>query len=286
MAQNTIKDTPAPNICKYNGRTNVEQFIEDLQTRFILQPSVHSSDRIKVMIAVEHLEGASDDGTSDAPKDWARLELQIHPFLKDNWPEFSERLRGRYKNLARRQMKVEERQNLKQGNNTVQWYKQRFELLSYETEFPLKAWGEDFYKGLSSAIKDKLASVAFIDRSNYDLVTYHAIQFDETYLLRQREKIAEKEILDQLSSKSRHYPSPYSTATIANNHNSTKTPQIPSEPRGKISQDMKAYRIANNLCLYDGGNHPTHLCEKLIAKCRKEGKALPINPNNPQPQPQ
>lgn len=30
--------------------------------------------------------------------------------------------------------------------------------------------------------------------------------------------------------------------------------------------------------MFDGGNHRTHLCTKLIEKCKKEGKPMPVDP--------
>lgn len=56
------------------------------------------------------------------------------------------------------------------------------------------------------------------------------------------------------------------------------TTQSNIDSNGKSTQSAKEYRIAQNLCLFDGGNHPTHLCPKLIEKCRKDGKPLPLDP--------
>ncbi|KHJ34019.1 hypothetical protein EV44_g3237 [Erysiphe necator] len=113
-------ETHASQITKFSGKTNVVQYIEDLEARFFLQPYSHDTDRKKVIVAIENLCGAEDDLTSNAPKEWARLEVRLNPHLKDNWTAFPDRLRLRYQNTALRQKKVEERQNLIQKGNTVQ----------------------------------------------------------------------------------------------------------------------------------------------------------------------
>ncbi|KAI0993046.1 hypothetical protein K3495_g15138 [Podosphaera aphanis] len=98
---------------KYTGLTNFNQFIEDLEAKFILQPIYHATDRQRVMIAVENLEGSSPDGDSEAPKDWARLEAQLSPDLKDDWPTFAQRLRDRYSNPTIKLLRIRQRQTLK-----------------------------------------------------------------------------------------------------------------------------------------------------------------------------
>lgn len=252
-----------------------------MEARFFLQPYSHDTDRKKVIVAIENLCGAEDDLTSNAPKEWARLEVRLNPHLKDNWTAFSDRLRLRYQNTALRQKKVEERQNLTQKGNTVQWYKQQFELLCYETNFPKQIWGEDFYKGLSPFIKDKLASVAFLDRQNYELLSNHAVQFDEAYLSRQREKN-----FDNLNRVTKPIDKPnLNSSPVPPNNFSHPTPRS-TDSNGRITQEVRDYRKSNNLCMFDGCNYRTHLCPKLIEKCRKEGKPMPINPDTLPPKSQ
>lgn len=67
-----LRETPCPEIKLFSGLTNVEHFIEDLESKFILQPLSHRTDKLKVMVAIAHLEGAIDNQTSNAPKEWAR----------------------------------------------------------------------------------------------------------------------------------------------------------------------------------------------------------------------
>lgn len=275
-------ETNSPEITKYAGKSNVAHFIEDLEARFTLQPYSHNTDRKKIIVAVEHLRSSENDETSDAPKEWARLELSLNPWLKDNWLAFAEKLRNRYQNTGLRQMKVQERQNLKQFGNTVQWYKQRYELLCYETNFPKQVWGEEFYKGLSLFIKDKLASVASLDRQNYEVLSYHAIQFDEVNLSRQRERAFEKQNYEYFNKATKPFEKLTFNAPsiISNNVNQPQTQPQPrtTDTNGRITQEVREYRKANNLCMFDGGNHRTHLCTKLIEKCKKEGKPMPIDP--------
>ncbi|KAI0992845.1 hypothetical protein K3495_g15339, partial [Podosphaera aphanis] len=271
-------ETALPDIVKYDGKSDIVQFVEDLEAKFFLQPYTHPTDYHKVMVAIQYLEGAKNDQTSDAPKEWARLELRMNPDLKDNWKEFVNKLYHRYQNPLRRLYKVRERQTLCQERNTVQWYKQRFELLCYETDFPKQVWGEEFYKGLSLPLKEKLSGVAFLDYRNYDLLTQYAIQLDEVYLMRQREKLSNEKIKSDDSQT-------YTCQPLLIIQNSSHRPVSNSFPsssltnaKTKITQEIKNYRKINKLCMFDGCNYPTHLCPKLIKKCKKEGKPIPMEP--------
>ncbi|KAI0997537.1 hypothetical protein K3495_g10651 [Podosphaera aphanis] len=76
--------TSVPSIVKFSGLTNANQFIEDLEAKFILQPIYRSTNRQKVMIAVKNSEGSSPDGSNKAPKEWARLEIELSPELRDD----------------------------------------------------------------------------------------------------------------------------------------------------------------------------------------------------------
>lgn len=50
--------------------------------------------------------------------------------------------------------------------------------------------GDEFYEGLSSQIKDKLATIATLDRRDHSTLALHAVKFDEAYHSRQRERVA------------------------------------------------------------------------------------------------
>ncbi|KAI0998192.1 hypothetical protein K3495_g10001 [Podosphaera aphanis] len=268
---------PATSIAKFSGKTNVLHFLQDLEARFLMQPQFYVTDRQKIIVAVDHLEGAMDDKTSDAPKEWARLELQMYPELRDDWESFVQRLTSRYQNSALRQRKIFERQTLKQNNKSVQQYKQRFELLCYETNYPRQVWGSQFYQGLTAPLKDKLASVAFIDYDNYGMVSQLAVQFDENYQMRQLQRMVDNDSLG-LSQKQPFFGTKPPNSASNPSHPPPPSQQPTTDSRGKISHEVREYRKANNLCMFDGGSHPTHLCPKLIDKCVKEGKALPVDP--------
>ncbi|RKF78002.1 hypothetical protein GcM3_067026, partial [Golovinomyces cichoracearum] len=162
-----------PTINKFDGQIDFLEYIENLETRFSILPYQYTSDRLKVITAVENLAGPIVNNT-DSPKQWARLELRYDEHLKDNWPALKQRL--------------QERQSLKQPGITVQEYKQKFEKLCYQTKLPKNFWGDEFYKRLSSQIKDKLAAIATLDRRDYSTLTLHAVKFDEAYHARQRER--------------------------------------------------------------------------------------------------
>lgn len=194
-------DIPIPIIDKYDGQTDVLECLDDLETRFYLLPHLYTFDRLKVIAALESLAGPKDKQT-DSPKQWARVELRFNKQLKDNWPDFKESIRQRYQDMEMRERLVEECQALNQFGITVQEYKQRFEKLCYQTELPKIVWGDEFYKGLTLAIKDKLATLAHLDTRDYSNITLHAIKFDEAYHARQREKLTEELLRDHYRASS------------------------------------------------------------------------------------
>lgn len=168
---------------------------------------------------------------------------------------------------------------LEKESKLVQWYKQRFELLCYETNFPAQVWGEEFYKGLCPPIKDKLACIANLDHQNYRMLTHHAIQLDENYLARQREKLAERQQQNQHYTPIKNQTSVVIPTPMISNYSII---QKNTDSNNRITKEVRDFRKANNLCMFDGGNHKTHLCQKLIDKCLKEGKALPVDPSTKQ----
>ncbi|KAI1002657.1 hypothetical protein K3495_g5546 [Podosphaera aphanis] len=127
------------------------------------------------MVAVECLEGAPADGSSEAPKEWTRLELQLSPALKNNWPAFAQRLRDRYLSPSVIHMRIQLRQTLKQDAKT-------------ETSSPRQVWGEDFFKGLIDPLQGKLLGTPYIDITNYDVVTQLALQFESGYRMQKELK--------------------------------------------------------------------------------------------------
>ncbi|KAI0991987.1 hypothetical protein K3495_g16199 [Podosphaera aphanis] len=227
------------------------------------------------MVAVECLEGSSPDGSNEAPKEWARLEIQLSPELKDDWLAFAQRLRDRYMSPSVTHMRIQQRQTLKQDHKTVQQYKQRFEYLCKETRFPRQVWGEEFFKGLIEPLQGKLLGTPYIDITNYDVVTQLALQFDSGYQMQREMKMSNTQVGNKPRTFMKATPEPSATPPNSSNQFLHLTSD------GKLSQEVKDYRKKHNLCLFDGGNHQTHLCQRLIDKLAREGKSPPQPPETP-----
>ncbi|KAI1005275.1 hypothetical protein K3495_g2941 [Podosphaera aphanis] len=151
------------------------------------------------MVAVENMEGSLPDGDNEAPKDWARLEIQLSPDLKDDWP-----------------------------------------------------------------------TTPYIDITNYDFVTQLALQFESGYRLQKELKSS-----NVTNSAKLRPPKPATADSFTGNcHTANNTSHL--TPDGKLSQEIKEFRKKHNLCLFYGGNHPTHQCQRLIEKLAKEGKPPPV----------
>lgn len=138
------------------------------------------------MVAVENLEGSSPKEENEAPKEWARLELHLHPELKDDWLAFAQRLRERYLNRMTKNARIQERQTLRQDLKNTQEYKQRFEYLCKETGFPRIVWGEEFFKGLIEPLQGKLLGTPHIDITDYDLITELTLQYESGYKMQKQ----------------------------------------------------------------------------------------------------
>ncbi|KAI0998142.1 hypothetical protein K3495_g10048 [Podosphaera aphanis] len=220
---------PATSTAKFSGKINVLQFLQNLEARFLMQPQFYVTDRQKIIITVDHLEGAMDDKTSDASKEWARLELQMYPELRDDWESF------------------------------------------------VQVWVSQFYQELTAPLKDKLASVAFIDYDIYDMMSQLALQFDENYEMRQLQRMVDNNSLG-FSQKQPFFGTKPPNSASNPSHPPAPSQQPTTDFRGKIRHEVREHRKANNMCMFDSGSHATHLCPKLINKCVKEGKALPVDP--------
>ncbi|KAI1003883.1 hypothetical protein K3495_g4328 [Podosphaera aphanis] len=74
-------------------------------------------------------------------------------------------------------------------------------------------------------------------------------------------------------------PKPYKPTTIESKTDSNISSFQPHLTQdGKLSQEIKDHRKKHNLCMVDGGNHPTYQCQRLIEKLAKEGKPPPTPP--------
>lgn len=226
------------------------------------------------MVAIENMEGSSPNGENEAPKEWARLELHLCPELRDNWLAFAQRLRDRYLNRNTKNARIQQRQTLKQENNSVQEYRQRFEYLCKETGFPRVVWGEEFFKGLIEPLQVKLLGTPHIDITNYELITELSLQYESGYQMQKQIKA-----LNTLGF-SKQRPQKFNMhETLFDPKTSASTPHLTKD--GKLLQEIKDYRKKNNLCLFDGGNHPTYQCQRLNEKLAKEGKPPPATPSTP-----
>ncbi|KAI1000332.1 hypothetical protein K3495_g7866 [Podosphaera aphanis] len=224
------------------------------------------------MVAIENLEGSSPNGDNEAPKEWARLELQLALQLRDDWPAFAQKLRARYSNRTTKHSRIQQRQALKQDTRSFQEYKQRFEYLCKETNFPQQVWGEEFFKGLIEPLQGKLLGTPFVDITNYDVVTELALQYECGYHM-------QKHLKSPSGSAKPSYQKPAAFEPKGDTHASSFHPHLTRA--GKLSQEVKDYRKKHNLCMFDGGNHPTHQCQRLIEKLAKEGKPPPAPPASP-----
>ncbi|KAI0997536.1 hypothetical protein K3495_g10652 [Podosphaera aphanis] len=169
-------------------------------------------------------------------------------------------------------MCIEQRQRLKQNVRSVQKYKQRFEYLSKETSFPHQIWGEEFFKGLIKPLQVKLFGTTFIDITNYDVVTQPALQNETGFLMPKELKSFSSPT--GVNFKSAKNPIPNSSIPKSSTFNHLE--HLPQD--GKLSQDTKDYRKKHNLCMFDGGNHQTHECKRLIEKLAKTGRPPPEPP--------
>lgn len=114
-----------------------------------------------------------------------------------------------------------------------------------------------------------------IDIINYDLNTEFSLQCEGGYLIQKHVK-AQNTPLSYSKSK----PQVLNMNDAKYDFKASISPPHLTQD-GKLSQEIKEYRKKNNLCLFDGGNHPTHQCQRLIEKLAREAKPPPTVPFTP-----
>jgi hypothetical protein len=86
----TVKEPKANDIEKFDGNPEkLDQFLTDLDTRFLLQPDRHASDITKTYVAMAHLIGTACS--------WALpIQQGYRNHLRDNWPAFLAELKSEF----------------------------------------------------------------------------------------------------------------------------------------------------------------------------------------------
>ncbi|RKF78828.1 hypothetical protein GcM1_207004 [Golovinomyces cichoracearum] len=92
------KNNIIPSTEKYNSKTDILEYLEDLEKNFVLFPLIYATDRLKVIAALENSAGHKENET-DSSKQWARVELRFDQNLRDSWLAFRDKLRERYQNF-------------------------------------------------------------------------------------------------------------------------------------------------------------------------------------------
>jgi hypothetical protein len=168
----TTKEPKANDIAKFNGNVEkLDQFIADLDTLFALQLDWHASDITKTYVAMSCLDGT--------PRSWALpIQQGYRPELKNNWPAFLAELKTQFQDPNLIDTLVSKIRRLKQGKHLVITYAQSFEALAYRVNVAASEWGNTFYEGLNDEIKDNLALVLTLRKSDYTSCKQLAISID------------------------------------------------------------------------------------------------------------
>jgi hypothetical protein len=263
----------------FNGRhEEVTPFLSELHRIMEFNPASFQTDYQRVMFAALYLK----DGV---PVEWfGHLESSDSPVLR-NWTAFITEFKKKFAD-PRLTLTADQRLDRLRQTGSAFDYLTRFLELSSHLDMTEQTKINRFMKGLKPAIKDNLVSI--VDRPD-TLAAWEntIIQIDANLHQREVERKDEGRKLPPLP-KSNHLSVPsHSHSLPSSSTSSSSTLPVPmdvdalstspstlrngSRPRGKLTQEERASRIAKGLCLYCG--KPGHSVDNCFARKARHGDA-------------
>lgn len=251
-----IKSQPAkePKITlpdKFDGnRALYRGFINQLQLTFKMSPSRYASDHVKIATLGSLLKG-------DALA-WYNPFIEHpekHQLTLSTWRDFLAVMNTMFSDPDLESVAESKIRALSQGRSTAASYSSRFKQLAADLTWNDAALISQLRSGLSNAVKDMLV---YQDPLPSDLESFInlTIRLDNRIVERENDK---RRASAPPRSQNHHYtPLPSST---------TSTPMeidaIRTKPRGPLTNEERARRFAENLCMYCGGSgHVARNCTK------------------------
>jgi hypothetical protein len=242
----------------HGDREKYSDYVSQLHLCFHTDPERHADDNAKLAYAASYLRGAA--------KRWftPHVDETSGKINFENFEAYLKALKEAFDDPDAAATAERKLRALRQGPETCSTYYSKF--LSHMTVlgFDEKAKISWFRNGLSDAVKDLLVG-RDIPSEFTKLVTL-CIALDNAWRARQAEKHARQPAIVG-NFQGPRYPTPVAQVTPTTASGSPPGPMdLSAAKRGPLTKEQKAYRRANNLCLYCA--EPGHYASGCPSKLR------------------
>jgi hypothetical protein len=258
----------SPDIFYGKPASQLRQFLTQLRLVFLSRPSQFQSGQSKVIYAVSYLRGTAFS--------WIQpyIEMDDPPAWFSDFALFTAEINKLFGDPEFRTSAASSLDRLKQTGSVVDYaaeFRRLATVLNWENE-PLT---HRFYHGLKDEVKDELARSG--RPRELEAIIMSAITIDKRFHERVKERTYDnkpsppapnRRQLPHTMARVQHAPPVRSVTTPRDPAPTTSAPSgprpvgaSPARPRfQKLTEEEKAHRRSNNLCMYCG--HPNHIARE------------------------
>ena len=222
---------------------------------FAAQPSRYASDQNKLAFIMNLLV--------DSPLNWAVAHLSLLPLADRSYDRFVAEFQRVFDHPGSGQTAARRLYAVRQGRRDVTAYNIEFLTLAAGTKWNNEALLTAYHHGLSSELRDELATRD--DADDLNSLMKLAVKIDERLRERRRERSFRVPSLDRIAMETRSSPSGASRVTATLPASSGGEPM--EIGRAKLSSEERQRRLREKACLYCG--HPGH----FVASCPVKANA-------------
>lgn len=225
-----------------SGSTRISEFLQQLQTTFLLQPEVYNVESVKVVTAINHMEGPAAQ--------WASQFLHggQHPELHD-YSLFIRMFRESFDDPNRASTAARKMEALRQTGSVIDYVTQ-LESLFLDMELTDESKVHALDRGLKPAVRQAVAQT-WNPPKDYASRRIMVIQLDQ-------------QLYSHSLSSAPTPPRGYTASSQDHGTTGRGTASLASRPRAPLSDVERLRRREQGLCLYCGG--PGH----IAAQCRNK----------------
>ena len=262
-----------PTPAKYSGDpSGFRQFMVQCEFTFAAQPSRYSSDQNKLAFIMNLLV--------DSPLNWAVAYLNRLPAMARTYDGFVTEFQRVFDHPFTGQTAARRLYSVRQGRRDVTAYNIEFLTLAAGTKWNDDALLTAYYHGLSSEVRDELATRD--DSDNLNTLMKLAVKIDQRLHERRRER--ERSFRVPFPSMSRNVMEAGQSSPVAGHVTATSPPPaVPGdEPmeigRTRLSDEERERRFREKSCLYCG--RPGHFVSSCPAKNQRSPRTRDLMVSN------